>query len=281
MSKKNPIKNAVIFGVPLAILIGTASYIAYNVHEQGKLLKDVAFMVDKNQPVVTNREQLNEQFQNYVTAGGLNVVSAPKASNGTSTGHAKNAHDYVPSPSEERIYGNPDAQFYLIEYSDYECPYCKEHFPQMMDLVDSSSGNIAMVFKHVPVHGQASQVEALAAECAAEQNGNPGFYKLSRAIFENTQSDGRGLTTPLDVLAERNGFDAKRLLECVNQARPAKKIGADIKEAQGLNIQQTPTTIVVHGDQSAMVQGMVNGTGLMQMMAQLAGGGTAEQNSSN
>ncbi len=281
MSKKNPIKNAVIFGVPLAILIGTASYIAYNVHEQGKLLKDVAFMVDKNQPVVTNREQLNEQFQNYVTAGGLNVVSAQKASNATSAGHAKNSHDYVPSPSEERIYGNPDAQFYLIEYSDYECPYCKEHFPQLMDLVDSSSGNIAMVFKHVPVHGQASQVEALAAECAAEQSGNPGFYKLSRAIFESTQSDGRGLTTPLDVLAERNGFDAKRLLECVNQARPAKKIGADIKEAQGLNIQQTPTTIVVHGDQSAMVQGMVNGTGLMQMMAQLAGGGTAEQNSSN
>jgi protein-disulfide isomerase len=38
-----------------------------------------------------------------------------------------------------------------------------------MDLVDSSQGNIAMVFKHVPVHGQASRTEALAAECAVEQ----------------------------------------------------------------------------------------------------------------
>nr|WP_282562055.1 thioredoxin domain-containing protein [Providencia rettgeri] len=262
-------------------MIGTASYIAYNVHEQGKALNDVAFMVDKNQSIVTSREQLNEQFQNYIAAGGLKVESASTPTNGASLGRAKNTYDYVPSPSEERIYGNPDAQFYIIEYSDYECPYCKEHFPQMMDLVDSSSGNIAMVFKHVPVHGQASQVEALAAECAAEQSGNPGFYKLSRAIFESSQSDGRGLSTPLDILAERNGFDAKRLIECVNQARPAKKIGADIKEAQGLNIQQTPTTIVVHGDQSAMVQGMVNGTGLMQMMAQLAGGGTAGQDRSN
>ncbi|MDH8244436.1 hypothetical protein QIG89_27705, partial [Klebsiella pneumoniae] len=76
---------------------------------------------------------------------------------------------------------------------------------------------------------------------------------------------------------ERNGFDGKRLIECVNAARPAKKNGADVREAAGLNIQQTPSTIVVQGERSALVQGMVNGTGIMQMMAQLVDGGTPEK----
>lgn len=277
MSKKKSLKNTAIFAVPLAILIGTASYIGYSVHKQAKVLDDVAFMVQNSRPLVTDREQLRELFSKYISAGGLDLTLVAPEKSTISRSGAKNDKDYIPSPSDERIYGNPEAQFYIIEYSDFECPYCKEHFPQLLDLVDSSSGNIALVFKHVPVHGQASQVESLAAECAAEQNGNPGFYKLARAIFENTQSDGRGLTTPLDVLAERNGFDGKRLIECVNAVRPAKKIGADVREAAGLNIQQTPSTIVVHGERSALVQGMVNGTGIMQMMAQLVDGGTPEK----
>lgn len=280
MSKKHCLKIAALFAVPLVILMGTASYVVYNVNKQGKVLDDIAFMVQKNQPIVSNREQLNTLFDQYINAGGLNVAQASKSKPAGKAGlSAKNSRDYVPSPTDERIYGNPDAPFFLIEYSDFECPYCKEHFPQILDLVDSSSGNIALVFKHVPVHGQASQVEAMAAECAAEQSGNPGFYKMARAIFENTQSDGRGLTTPLDVLASRNGFDGKRLLDCINEARPKQKIGADVREAAGMNIQQTPSTIVVYGERSALVQGMVNGTGIMKMMSQLVDGGMAESNS--
>ncbi|EOC0012242.1 DsbA family protein [Cronobacter turicensis] len=278
MSTRVNWKNSALFLFPLAILLATATYICYTVYKQDQLLKDVAFMVEKNNPVVTSREQLNDLFAEYVAAGGLKISSGKSSSNdGIGKTSLKNAgKGFDPSPSAERIYGNPDAQFYIIEYSDFECPYCKEHFPQLLKLVDNSSGNIALVFKHVPVHGQSSQVESLASECAAEQNGNPGFYKMASAIFENTQSDGRGLTTPLDVLATRNGLDGTRLLQCVNEARPAQKIAADVREAAGLNIQQTPSTIVVHGERSALVQGMVNGTGLMQMMAQLVDGGSPE-----
>lgn len=271
---KSGIKKTFLFVLPLAILLTTASYVAYAIHKQGKVLDDVAFMVQQNHPVVTDREQLAELFGEYVSAGGLDISRPTTNRNSASHNSSKSAKDYTPSPADERIYGNPDAQFYLIEYSDFECPYCKEHFPQLMKLVDSSSGNIALVFKHVPVHGQASQVEAMAAECAAEQNGNPGFFDMAKAIFSNTQSDGRGLSTPIDVLASRNGLDGKRLIECINAARPSAKIGADVREAAGLNIQKTPSTIVVHGERSAMVQGFVDGNGIMQMMSQLVDGGT-------
>lgn len=272
---KYSLKNVGLVVAPLLILLGSATYIGYNINNQNRILNDAAFVIQNSQPVVVSRADLENRFNEYISASGLKVDDQNRQEL-TNTNSSSNK-DFSPSGNTDRIYGNPNAQFYIIEYSDFECPYCKEHFPQLLDLVDSSSGNIALVFKHVPVHGQASQVESMAAECAVEQNGNPGFYKLARAIFKNTQSNGNGLTVPLDVLAERNGLDGKRLLDCVNSGRPSKKIGDDVHEAAGLQIQQTPSTIVVHGDNSAMVQGMVNGTGIMQMMAQLVGGGTAQK----
>lgn len=55
--------------------------------------------------------------------------------------------------------------------------------------------------------------------------------------------------------------------------RPSSKIADDVREAGQLGIQKAPTNIVVYGDKSAIVQGAVDGAGLMQMMAQLAGSG--------
>lgn len=270
MAKRTGLKG-VIYGIPLAVMIATSGFAAYTLDKQTRLLNDLAVVADMQRNVISNRGDLEIAFDRYIAASGLKVSTQAKAPNivGFSTGE-KPSESYVPSTDSERIYGNPDAQFYVIEYSDFECPYCKTHFPQMMDLVDSSSGNIAMVFKHVPVHGQASRTESLAAECAAEQGGNPAFYKMARAIFADTRSDGHGMATPLDKLAENNGLDGQRIIECVNAARPSAKIAEDVKEAARLNIQQTPANIVVYGDKSAMVQGSVNGTGLMQMMAQLA-----------
>lgn len=273
MAKRNGLKW-LIYGVPLAVMMATSAYAIYQLDKQSRLLNDLGLIADTGTGVISNRGDLELAFDRYIAASGLKVTAQEKASStiGVSTGN-KPSGSYAPSTDGERVYGNPDAQFYIIEYSDFECPYCKTHFPQMMDLVDSSSGNIAMVFKHVPVHGQSSRTESLASECAAEQGGNPAFYKMARAIFADTRSDGHGLATPLDRLAENNGLDGKRIIECVNAARPSAKIAEDVKEAARLNIQQTPANIVVYGDKSAMVQGSVNGTGLMQMMAQLAQGG--------
>lgn len=273
MAKRKGLKW-LLYGVPLAVMVATSGFTVYSLNKQSKLLSDLALVADASTGAISNRGDLELAFDRYIAASGLQVNAQRKTSNaiGVSTGN-KPTGSYAPSTDSERIYGNPDAQFYIIEYSDFECPYCKTHFPQMMDLVDSSSGNIAMVFKHVPVHGQSSRTESLASECAAEQGGNPAFYKMARAIFADTRSDGHGLATPLDKLAENNGLDGQRIIECVNAARPSAKIAEDVKEAARLNIQQTPANIVVYGDKSAMVQGSVNGTGLMQMMAQLSQGG--------
>ncbi|MBO1915677.1 hypothetical protein J4727_00400 [Providencia rettgeri] len=68
----------------------------------------------------------------------------------------------------------------MIHYSDFECPYCGQGFPELLDFVDSSGGNF--VFKHTLGHGQRSLYLSTLTECAYEQKGNYGFLKLRNSF---------------------------------------------------------------------------------------------------
>ena len=58
----------------------------------------------------------------------------------------------VPPPSkEDHVYGNPGAVISLIEYSDFECPYCKRFHPIAKELVDKSGGQINWIYRHYPL----------------------------------------------------------------------------------------------------------------------------------
>ncbi|HGM7876884.1 TPA: DsbA family protein [Pseudomonas aeruginosa] len=162
---------------------------------------------------------------------------------GTSSSVAKQ-----PKPLEvvERRYGDPEAQFEIVEYSDFECSYCKTFFPVPKALVDGSRGNISLVFKHVPIHGDASRREAYAAECAGAQGGNDAFFRMADAIFQSTSSNGTGTNKPLSSLADEIGLNGQELAACVDSNFYLKKVRADFKEAIDLGIEVTPTTLIRH-----------------------------------
>ncbi|RJX72622.1 thioredoxin domain-containing protein [Pseudomonas sp. LS-2] len=148
-------------------------------------------------------------------------------------------------PAEiDRRYGDPKSQFTLIEYSDFECPFCSQFFPVPKALADGSRGNISVVFKHVPIHGEASRKEAYAAECAAAQGGNDAFFRMAGAIFSSTQGNGTGTNQPLNVVANNIGLDGTELTKCMDEERFYNKIKADFKEAIDLGVKETPTTVV-------------------------------------
>lgn len=146
----------------------------------------------------------------------------------------------------ERRYGDPEAQFELVEYSDFECSFCKTFFPVPKALVDGSRGNISLVFKHVPIHGDASRREAFAAECAGAQGGNDAFYRMSDAIFQSTSSNGNGTNKPLSSIAADLGLDGTELSRCIDSNFFVQKVRADFKEAIDLGIDVTPTTLIRH-----------------------------------
>lgn len=176
-----------------------------------------------------------------------------------------------PLESVERRYGDPEAQFEIVEYSDFECQYCKSYFPVPKALVDGSRGNISLVFKHVPVHGDASRQEAYAAECAGAQGGNDAFYRMAGAIFESTSSNGAGTNKPLSSLAQEIGLDGQELANCVDSNFFVKKVRADFKEAVDLGIDVTPSTLIRHkpSGESVLIKEAVTPEKLLSAMGNL------------
>lgn len=171
----------------------------------------------------------------------------------------------------ERRYGDPSAQFTLIEYSDFECPACKSFYEVPKALVDGSRGNISLVFKHVPIHGEASRKAAFASECAAHQGGNDAFYKMAAGIFEETQSNGAGTKSSFAAIARRIGLDGRELTKCIDENIYYEKVKADFKEAVEIGVKVTPTTIIRYNPtgQTVDVGGAVTPEDILKAMSTL------------
>lgn len=174
-----------------------------------------------------------------------------------------------PLPGLVRRYGPSEAQVTLEVYSDFECSYCAGYHPVVKSIADSARGNVSVIFKHVPVHGEASRIEAMAMECAGQQAGNAGAFQMADALFQNTSGGGRGLTTPMAALANQIGLDGVQFSRCVDSDYYMAKLKSDFEAAVKLGISQTPTTVVRNSRSgvSTTLSGTATPEQLLQAMA--------------
>lgn len=155
------------------------------------------------------------------------------------------------NPERDHIYGNPDALITLIEYSDFECPYCKSYHPNPKKVVDDSEGQVNWVYRHYPLtfHNPGAQKQAEASECAAELGGNDAFWKYANTIYERTTSNGKGFPIEnLVPLAEELGLDAEKFRECLDSEKYTERVQAELKEGANSGITGTPGTIILNNE---------------------------------
>lgn len=156
----------------------------------------------------------------------------------------------VPPPSkDDYVYGNADAPVALIEYSDFECPFCKRFHATAKRLVDDSKGQVKWVYRHFPLamHNPGAQKQAEAAECAAEQGGNDAFWKFANAVYERTSSGGKGFAlAQLGPLAGELGLDTKAFRACLDSGRMAEAVNHDVESGTRAGVNGTPGNILVH-----------------------------------
>lgn len=152
------------------------------------------------------------------------------------------------SKTRDHIRGNPDAPVTLIEYSDFECPFCKRFHPTVKQIVDESKGNVRWVYRHFPLdelHSKARK-EAVASECAAEQGGNDAFWKFADQFYELTPSNNR---TDIDALLPRIvrdiGLDSAKFGACLASGKYDRRVVEDHENALGTGGNGTPWTLVV------------------------------------
>jgi protein-disulfide isomerase len=128
----------------------------------------------------------------------------------------------------------------LLEYGDFECPYCGTAKPTIEELLRRFPDELRFVFRHLPlndVHTNA-QIAAEAAEAAAAQDSFWDMYDLLLAHQD--------ALSPHDLLgyAAQLGLDADRFREDIRQRRSAARVSEDVASADASGVSGTPTFFV-------------------------------------
>jgi len=87
---------------------------------------------------------------------------------------------------DDHVQGNPSAPITLVEFSDFQCPFCKRFHPTVEQIFAEYGDQVKWVYKHFPldqIHPQARPA-AEASECIAEQKGEEGFWQFADAVFK-------------------------------------------------------------------------------------------------
>lgn len=138
--------------------------------------------------------------------------------------------------------GQADAPVVLVEYSDFQCPWCVRFATQIMPLIKPmiEAGDVRFVFKHFPVLGDASMITAQAAECASNQG---DFWSLHDWLFANqaTWKGGADVRTAVLDAAAELGYDRNALNTCMDDPATMQTIGQDYQETQKFGFRGTPS----------------------------------------
>ncbi len=142
-------------------------------------------------------------------------------------------------PDSDHIRGPEDAPVTLVEYGDFECPYCGQAESVIRELL-ADFGDLRYVWRHLPlndVHPRA-QLAAEASEAAAAQG---SFWEMYDVLLAD---QSRLAVRDLIVHAEQLGLDAERFRAHLRKRKGSAKIAADVESADQSNVSGTPTFFI-------------------------------------
>lgn len=140
---------------------------------------------------------------------------------------------------DEMIRGTKGAPITLIEYSDFECPYCSRGYKTVMEVLEKYEGKVQFVFKHLPLSFHPNAMPAAQYYEALRLQSEDKAAKFHDEIFEN-QSKLRQGESFLKALAKKVGGDMDKLAKDVKSDAVKKRIEQDLAEAKKFGFQGTP-----------------------------------------
>ncbi len=147
-----------------------------------------------------------------------------------------------PVSDTDHALGKADAKVTVIEYSDFECPFCGQITPAMKQMMTEFPNDVRLVYRHFPLsfHPQA-QKAAEASECAAKLGGNNAFWSMHDKLFANQQTLG---TETYTRLAKELGLNEANFKKCLDSGEMAAKVNADMASGNDAGVNGTPATFI-------------------------------------
>lgn len=149
----------------------------------------------------------------------------------------------------------------IVEFSDYECPFCKKFHQDTFDkLVKeyADTGKAVISFRDFPLsfHDPNATLEAATAECVRREKGDKAYFSFGKAVYEGTQANGKGLGEgKLDELIRKAGANPASVNACAGSEAIKQEIAKDIADGGKAGISGTPSFIIGKLDADGTVTG--------------------------
>ena len=153
--------------------------------------------------------------------------------------------------------GNPDALVTVIEFSDFQCPFCQRHTLETQPILDEQfvdTGDVMWIFKHFPVQSSHPYAfpAAIFAQCAGEQG---KFWEAHELLFQRMNEwAGANQETVFGEIAAELVVDSEALANCRADEATLQKVQADLMEGSQF-VQGTPTFVVIYNNQGRLIPG--------------------------
>lgn len=167
---------------------------------------------------------------------------------GTGSGNSGNENEAAPVEigiEGEPMLGDPNAPITIVEFSDYECPFCKRFFEQTYGQIKAEyidTGKAKLVFKDFPLgFHEMAQPAAVAAECVYRELGDVKYFEMHDKIFENQEqlSEQNLKAWALEVGASENSYD-----QCVSNPEVVAEVQGDLAEGSQNGVSGTPSFFI-------------------------------------
>ncbi len=147
----------------------------------------------------------------------------------------------------DHVRGSADAEIVIVEYGDFQCPYCARAYPTLVELQQRYGERVALVYRHLPL-GMHPFAEG-AAEAAEAAGAQGKFWEMHDALFEH---QAQVSPAQLPLLAQQLGIEGERFNEDLAARRHRARIQAQAEEGKALGASGTPSFFIkgerYHGD---------------------------------
>jgi len=135
------------------------------------------------------------------------------------------------------VLGNPDGDVTVIEFFDYNCPYCRQAMPEVQAMLDADP-NVRLVYREWPILGDGSVFAAKAALASRNQGKYEEFHWALMGM------EGRAEEASVLRIADLVGLDVNQLLEDMDGAEIAEHIDTTSRLSQALGFNGTPSFVI-------------------------------------
>lgn len=137
------------------------------------------------------------------------------------------------------VRGSPMAPITIVEFADFECPYCREVDPVLAQVVREFDGRVRLVFKYFPLPGHPHGLPAATAAATADEQGK--FWEVHDALFEHQRN-----LEPAEIATylQAAGVDLPRYANVLNSGAPAARVQRDIDLGHRIGVDGTPSIFI-------------------------------------